>query len=243
MRKHLISLADRLVASVQVIDGELEPDAPGTAYADFKRSRELYYKRDLKNVVDEFSRLNLDLLCKGNEDVVEELSPLVKQVSQLYAGGEKMALLDIATRIRQTVPKIKEAQGFSVSLPRLPLEISAEMMLDVQEIEKCFDAGCYRSVTILCGRILEVALHRKYYDVTGQDILETNPGIGLGKLIAKLREKDFGFDPGITEQIHLINQVRVSSVHKKREPFSPSREQAHAMVLYTMDVLGRLFSK
>ena len=30
---------------------------------------------------------------------------------------------------------------------------------------------------------------RKYYDITKKDLLETNPGIGLGKLIAKLEEE------------------------------------------------------
>jgi hypothetical protein len=48
-------------------------------------------------------------------------------------------------------------------------------------------------------------------------------------------------DPGLTQQIHLINQVRVFSVHKKKEVFRPTREQAEAMVLYTKDVLRKLF--
>ena len=116
------------------------------------------------------------------------------------------------------------------------------MSADIAEMQKCFNAGCYRSTTILCGRILETALHRKYYEVTGKDILETNPGIGLGTLIAKLNDKNVEFDPGLTQQIHLINQVRIFSVHKKQNTFTPSSAQANAMVLYTMDVLEKMFN-
>ena len=96
---------------------------------------------------------------------------------------------------------------------------------------------------MLCGRLLEIALHRKYYEITGQDILEKNPGIGLGKIIAKLAEKDIKFEPGLTQQIHLINQLRVSSVHKQKDAFYPTKQQTHAMILYTLDVLEKLFRK
>ena len=103
----------------------------------------------------------------------------------------------------------------------IPSDIKEEIEADLNELNKCMQAECYRSVTILCGRILEVALHRKYFDATGFDILEKNPGIGLGKLIAKLAEKEVLLDPGLTQQIHLINQVRIFSVHKKQQVFYP----------------------
>ncbi len=73
--------------------------------------------------------------------------------------------------------------------------------------------------------------------------MEKSPGIGLGNLIAKLKDKGVMVDPALTNQIHLINQVRVFSVHKKKEPFNPSEQQTHAMVLYTLDVLERIFEK
>jgi len=113
-------------------------------------------------------------------------------------------------------------------------------MADIRELKRCFNAKCYRSSTILCGRILETALHRKYFEATNKDILETSPGIGLGNLIAKLNNK-VEFEPGIKDQIHLINKVRISSVHKKKEAFFPTRQQAYAIILYTMDILKKLF--
>ena len=88
-----------------------------------------------------------------------------------------------------------------------------------------------------------MGIPRKYYEATGHDILEKNPGIGLGNLIKKLKDKNVNLDPALTNQIHLINQVRVFSVHKKKEIFHPSEQQTKAMILYTLDVLERIFSK
>lgn len=124
---------------------------------------------------------------------------------------------------------------------KIPEDIMSEIVADIKELNSCFSAGCYRSCAIICGRILETALHRKYYEVTGFDILEKNPGIGLGKLVAKLSEKNVGLDPGLTQQIHLINQVRIFSVHKKQDAFYPTKMQAQAIVLYTIDILDKIF--
>lgn len=146
-------------------------------------------------------------------------------------------LLLCDTIIDTTVPAIRH------KLPALPDAIRGDVAADLEEIQHCLNAGCFRSATILCGRILETALHRKYYETTGVDILEKNPGIGLGNLIAKLVEQHMAFDPGLTQQIHLINQVRVFSVHKKQEAFYPSKAQAEAIVLYTIDSLDKLFPK
>jgi len=137
--------------------------------------------------------------------------------------------------------KIIKKESFHIKTPKLPTEIKDEVVADLAELKKCFEAGCHRSAVILCGRILETALHRKYFDTTGLDILEKNPGIGLGTLIAKLADKNVKLDPGLSQQIHLINQARIFSVHKKQRTFYPSQTQAHAMVLYTIDVLEKMF--
>jgi hypothetical protein len=135
------------------------------------------------------------------------------------------------------------SQKVTFKISYIPPDIKADVMADISELEKCYATECYRSAAILCGRILETALHRKYYETTGLDVLEKNPGIGLGTLIAKLREKNVQFDPGITEQIHLINQVRIFSVHTKKEAFYPSKPQTQAMILYTLDIVEKLFVK
>lgn len=152
--------------------------------------------------------------------------------------------IDRMIKIASDIPDSENNNNIisSINIPKdLPIDIRSEVLADINEVEKSFNSGCYRASTILCGRIIEVALHRKYYEKVGIDLLEKNPGIGLGKLIAKMSEKNIKLDPGLTQQIHLINQVRVYSVHKKSESFYPSKSQAHAMILYTMDVLNKLF--
>lgn len=241
MKKKINNILDRIISSLNAVDEDFEVKEAGKPYADFKQSRELFYKKDLKNAVEELGSLRLEDLGKDNDDEKDDLASMIKQLTQDYQESRKMLMIDVVKRMKEVTSQLKETELFKLNVPHLPAEIAGEINADVREIETCFQNGAYRSVTILCGRILEVALHRKYFDVTGQDILETQPGIGLGKLIAKLKEKEMPFDPGLTEQIHLINQVRVSSVHKKTEVFHPSKEQAHAMTLYTIDVLGKLF--
>ncbi|MFP4423991.1 MAG: hypothetical protein ACLFP2_02045 [Candidatus Woesearchaeota archaeon] len=175
-------------------------------------------------------------------DSVRHLGDNARVIDEIKAIVSKLTLDDsLSDRAQELAGLVGGLSGDNVEIPPLPYDIRDEVTLDIKEMHKCFSAGCFRSVVILCGRVIEVALHRKYFEATGQDILEKNPGIGLGKLIAKLSEKNVAFDPGLTQQIHLINQVRISSVHKKEEAFYPSQSQAQAIMLFTLDVLSRMF--
>jgi len=216
-------------------------------------------KIDLSNIKEdslEYTNRKLILLRNQNESRIKRLAPVVSQLNtpaaqqfnelqeNLYEKeGNIKDMIIVLEKIVETLPQEKEAPAPTVEIgnEKVPAEIRDEIKADLNEIQKCFAAACYRSVTVLCGRVLETALFRKYFEVTGKDLLETSPGFGLGKLIAKLREHNVSFDPGITEQIHLINQVRVHSVHTKLNAFTPSKEQAHAMMLYTIDVLNKVF--
>jgi hypothetical protein len=174
--------------------------------------------------------------------------PIIEQTERDLIEVEKLAELekeinDFEKEAAASPPvKVSEDVRLSFSVPELPEEISENVAADIAEMEKCFSSGCFRSSIILCGRVIETALHRKYFEVTGNDALEKEPGIGLGKLIARMNEKSVKLDPGLPQQIHFVNQVRIFSVHTKQEAFSPSKNQAQATILYTMDVLGKLFS-
>ena len=159
-----------------------------------------------------------------------------------------------AENIEQQVDKIKaiinqlsftratQSGPLKINFPvNTPQDIKEEVMLDIKELSNAFNAGCYRATIILCGRVLETCLHRKYYEATNNDLLEKAPGIGLGNLIAKMRDKGIELDPGLMQQVHLLNNVRIFSVHKKKQMFLPSKQQTYAMILYTMDVISRLF--
>ncbi len=198
-----------------------------------------------------FSRVSFDSSINSSmkqiEDQAWELVPkvvnrdkayeLLLNVGRLKREEDLKVRLKILQQLKNIKLRVKSEKG--IEIPKI--QVHDDVTADLIELKKCYDAGCYRSAVILAGRVLEVALHKKYYDVTGKDILEKSPGIGLGKLIAKMCEKDIKLDPGLTQQIHLINQVRVFSVHKKERVFNPSKAQAHAMILYTIDVLEKLF--
>ncbi len=162
-------------------------------------------------------------------------------IAQRLAVAEPTEMKKYLDKLADMAAEEPETKKATYKIPRLPSEIKDDVSADLHEIQACMNSGCYRSAVILCGRVMETALHRKYYDATGQDLLEKAPGTGLGNLIAKLSEKGVKLDPGLPNQIHLINQVRVFSVHTKKEPFRPSKTQAEAIMLYTMDILDKLF--
>ncbi len=143
------------------------------------------------------------------------------------------AMLMMCSRMDALLADMKEQRGISFTVKRLPDDVRDELLPDLDELKRCYNAKCYRSCVILCGRLLEIGLHRKYFEETGRDILEKSPGIGLGNLIKKLVEKEVELDPGLTQQVHLINNVRVFSVHKKQRVFKPSKAQTHAIILFT----------
>lgn len=204
---------------------------------DYKSSKAKLLKKRFDKEISSVLDIERDVKRLRYEEIVKTFEFLRRAYQKKDLDDIKKLLLNL----QLLLPEEKVEKREKIDIPKLPVEIKEELSADIREIRMCYDAGCYRSAVVLCGRVLEAALHRKYFEKTGNDILETNPSIGLGKLIAKLREQDVRFDPGITEQIHLINKARISSVHKKKHVFKPTKEQANAIMLYTMDVLRKLF--
>ena len=195
--------------------------------ADFKKQKQEGAKLMLKGAIQRLLE----------ETKNSEAHPLAQKIA--VANPEEIP--KYLEQIAEIAAEEPEQKKQSFKTPKLPSEIRDDVAADLQEIQKCVNTGCFRSAVILCGRVMETALHRKYYEATGNDLLEKAPGTGLGTLIAKLSEHGVKLDPGLPNQIHLINQVRVFSVHTKKESFSPSKNQAEAIVLYTLDILDKLF--
>lgn len=221
-------------------------DSGDSDILDFKEKRIESYNRVIKSSLEAIKGNNLGEFIshnKTNGDKIIEINEYIKDLGILFEQKKIDELIEILDKILVIYNGlvILKSQKFVLNFNSVPLDIRDEIKADFFEMDKCFSSNCYRSVVILLGRILEVALHRKYYEVSGVDALEKSPGIGLGKLIAKLVEREVKFDPGLTQQIHLINQVRVGSVHKKKDIFNPSFEQTQAMILYTIDVVNKLF--
>lgn len=209
---------------------------------DYKTKKEEYYRTAVSTAVEilKSKASGLSGVACNSPDTVSRIDSVMKIIKEIDSYSNKGAS---ASRILELISGMGSPSSERLARPKkLPLDIRDEVIADIEEMEKCLQAGCLRSTVILCGRLLETALHRKYFEVTGNDALEKSPGIGLGNLIAKLKEQNVELDPALTNQVHLINQVRISSVHVKKDAFRPSAQQAQAIVLYTMDILGRIFA-
>lgn len=233
----LSSALDNLTANKLTLD----KPAKSAMINDFKKNQDDYFRSAVYNAISfvENSAGKLDVPPEYG-GVADQIRAVVKKLNGTKNLNEIKFMVN---HVASLAAKIKVEDKPSFSLAFVPIDIQSDINADIDEMQRCYSASCYRSVVILCGRLLETALHRKYFDATGNDLLEKAPGTGLGNLIAKLKESNVDLDPALTNQIHLINQVRVYSVHTKKDAFSPSREQAHAMMLYTLDSLGKIFKR
>lgn len=205
-----------------------------------------------------FHSLKYEQAVKEQQKILEKCKTASKEVNEanvnalcdtLFENGDRTIIPHILEALRRIkilpIAKtvVQHLMETSWNPKIVPSDLREELTADVEEIKRCLQNECYRAAIILCGKILEVTLHRVYYDATGMDLLEKAPGTGLGNLLAKITEKGIQIDPGLPNQIHVINQLRVHSVHAKKEPFTPSKEQAHAIYLYTIDVVKKLLGK
>ncbi len=226
---------------------EIKPNYKNEIALSFKQKKEDVYQkcihRNLQIVKNKAWALTTEITDEGSKNRLMDVLDSINQLDKLYLTGDLKGMLRVVQQVKVSAERItvQRKETLSIRVPSLPSEIKSEVIKDINDMKKCFENGLYRSSVIMCGRLLETALHRKYYEITGVDILEKNPGIGLGTLVAKLVDKNVKFDPGVTQQIHLINQVRVYTVHKKQDVFEPTREQAHATILFTLDVVNKLF--
>ncbi len=243
MGKEIIKDIDRLMA---LLDGqenektERRLKGPKGIY-DFGATKDSYRRKSIEIISKRIKENTKRLIARAlSSESPEKIIPVLEIIKGSIAERE------LLQQLKSTVLRFSDAKADEIRIKApagLPYEIREDISDDIRELEKTFNSGCFRAAVILCGRILETALHRKYFEATGIDILEKSPGIGLGKLIAKMSEKKISLDPGISQQIHLINQVRIYSVHKKHESFYPTKAQAYAMILYTIDILEKLFGK
>jgi len=213
---------------------------------DFKKKEKEYYAKEIYSAIKKIKTLLSESYSSCTSEQRSNLSKINLLIKELEEGIEDKKFiesLEVLSKIEELSPlsNIEIIDNETFFLPKVPREIFPEIKANFDELQKCFEMHCYRSCIILCGKILEVALHTKYYQITEIDLLEKSPDIGLGNLVAKLSEKGYESDPGLMQQIHLINQLRVFSVHKKKQVFIPSKAQCQATILYTLDAIKKLF--
>jgi len=223
-------------------------DESKTLITDFKEKKKQFkvvlFRNSYKELINSSAEITLSDL---NDETKTQIKNHLASIKEAYEENNLDKIKEIINELLEidsTISHPKSQTSFShlsFKIKNIPEDISDDMHADLHELEKCFKSDCFRASIILCGRLLETSLHRKFFETTNQDILEKNPGIGLGTLVAKLKEKDILLDPAITQQIHLINQVRIYSVHRKKQTFSPTKDQTQAIILYTLEVIRKLF--
>ena len=245
-KENLLNLQNSISSAIKNnIDLNIKLDNKTSLYS-YKEKQKTYHLSSLQSNLRlvKSSVLELTQLTKhdlSNQQCINQILESIPELESKDIGKLDKTVKKLISITKQlNFPKKELEKEFSIP-KNTPTEIVSDIKADINELNKCFNNSCYRSSIILCGRLLETALHRKYYELTNNDLLEKSPGIGLGNIIAKLKEKNIALDPAITNQIHLINQVRIFSVHKKKEAFSPTKQQTEATILYTLDILEKLF--
>ena len=103
-------------------------------------------------------------------------------IHDLKRSSEIKDILKISSEMEDILKETDGKRDISFKIPRVHDDIRGELVADIEELKTCYNSQCYRSCIIICGRLLEIGLHRKYFETTGRDILEKSPGIGLGNL-------------------------------------------------------------
>ena len=189
--------------------------------------------RDIKKEVDE------EIKSIEEENNLKELKQNKRKIKDVLNKKNEKEIKIILNQIKFN--KKDSIELFEIEKLNIPNELKSEMIDDIKEIERCYKNKCYKASIIMCARVLETSLHRLYYEKTNNDLLEKAPGIGLGKLIAKLKKKQVNLDPSLTQQIHVINQARIYSVHKKKEKFNPTKNKTKGIILYTKEIVKSIF--
>lgn len=214
----------------------------------FKRREREYYSKEIEKAIKKLDAVLSEsfVVAPNDKRALAESSAMIKELKKMINSRNFLGAIVEIEKIYSVVPSIKIADDDlpkgEFYLPYVPRDIFSETKASFDELIKCYEHNCYRSALILCGRILEISLHKKYFESTKIDLLRKCPDIGLGNLVLKFKDKGMNLDPGLSNQIHLINHLRIASVHKKKIPFNPTKSQTKASILYTLDTLKKLFS-
>jgi len=111
--------------------------------------------REIKKSLREVNQM----VSRDNEDYLMRINSLVNRLE------------DSKTERRDRQEILKLAERLNEKKIKLPEDIAAEVDADLAEVDKCLENSCLRSVVVLCGRVLETALHRKYFEATTKSSL------------------------------------------------------------------------
>jgi hypothetical protein len=181
--------------------------------------------KDFIYLVDEL-RINIE---KVDTSIIEGYIREMKNIlSELRALAELQRL--------QYTPELE----LGIDLELIPFEIRTDIAADIDEIKKCYSSGAYRAAIVFCGRMLEIALARKYFEKTHVDPIKQK--WTLGRLINESKKKIGIFQPGLDSLCETINKVRIPSIHRVREGiYLPTPQDVVGVFHLVQSVLQKLW--
>ena len=121
--------------------------------------------------------------------------------------------------------------------------VKYDISLSYNEAIKAYLNRLYISSIVLCGKVIEIAIHFLYEKNNNEELLDKYPGIGLGKALGKLRKQGFKFPEEIDSTVNLINKYRNAYIHKKTASVMPNDTQAEAIILLVKNFLTKYINE
>lgn len=226
-----------------------------------KRKIQIYYKNyphlkekfldSLLKIKEELIKLGVKL---GEESSIDQVNDFLYLVDELRTRIDTVNTRIIGENVREMknifseLNALAELQrllyvpelGLGIDLERIPPEIRTEITTDIEEIKKCYSSGAYRAAIVFCGRILEIALARKYFEKVHIDPIKQK--WTLGQLIRECKRKIGIFQPGLDSLCEAVNKTRIPSVHKSAEGiYLPSSQDIVGVFNLVQSVLQKLW--
>ena len=112
-----------------------------------------------------------------------------------------------------------------------------DFLRTLEEIQICFDAGCYNATLGLCGKIVEVCLKEALI----RNSVSFDPNNMIGALIKLMREQvpHEYVDDALGNIVNVVNSSRITAVHAKGRIPVPSRDQTVMVISAMQDVVRR----
>ena len=165
-QKALIKLQNSIDTAIKnKVDLQSKLDSERALY-NYKEKQKQYYVNSVRSAVKQVKSSYLGLIeiakDKDNQEIVNKIYELIPDLDSTDLQTLNKTLKNILSLVKLLDIKEKEKD---FGTPKVPQEIYAEIKADIEELNRCFKNECYRSSVILCGRLLETAIHRKYFEV------------------------------------------------------------------------------
>ncbi len=160
-RKKLIETLERLNDFLKKIEPEAKKEIIGDRLFNFNKNKQQYFLSGAESCINELKMFEpetiFEMKTAEEREKAKRIKSMLWEIEKSYTEKKKANVLSLIKDAEKEIKGMKEKETFRITVPKLPPEISKDVSLDLQEIERCFNAQCFRSVTILCGRVLETA--------------------------------------------------------------------------------------